>query len=64
MRLHIFVKRSDAAGKEFFYLGQAQIQKDTVKEEQIGTKKKAAVGMDLLLKTPLSESMYELLFDE
>lgn len=63
MKLHLFVKKSDAGGKSFYYLGKVKIQKETVKEEQIGAKKKSAVGMDLLLKTPLSEEMYELLFD-
>lgn len=64
MKIHLFVKQNDATGKEFFYLGQAKIQKDTVKEEKIGPKKKAAVGMNLLLSTPLSASMYDLLFTE
>ncbi len=44
VRLYLFVKRSDAAGKQFYYLGPAQIQLGTVKEEQLGAKKKAAVG--------------------
>ena len=64
MKLHLFVKKSDAIGKQFFYLGQAEIQKETVKEEQLGPKKKAAVGMNLLLKHPLEAKMYELLFEE
>ena len=34
MKLHLFVKQSDAAGKEFYYLGTADIQKDSVKEEK------------------------------
>lgn len=63
VRLYLFVKRSDAAGKQFYYLGPAQIQLGTVKEEQLGAKKKAAVGMDLVLKHPLAPRMYELLFD-
>lgn len=64
MKLHLFVKRSDAVGKEFFYLGQATIAPGSIKEEKIGVKKKAAVGMNLLLKTPLPSSMYELLFED
>ena len=64
MKLLLFVKKSDAIGKQFYYLGQVDIQKDTVKEELLGPKKKAAVGMNLLLKKPLSTKMYELLFDE
>ncbi|QNQ81111.1 DUF3427 domain-containing protein [Lactobacillus sp. PV034] len=64
MRLELFVKRSDAAGKDFFYLGPATIQKDSVKEELIGSKKKPAVGMNLRLTTPLASQMYALLLDE
>ena len=63
MNLHIFVKRSDADGKQFFYLGKAKIQADSVREELLGVKKKPAVGMNLMLKHPLSESMHELLFE-
>ncbi len=62
MKLHIFVKRSDAEGKDFFYLGEAIIDRKSVKEEQIGPKKKLAVGMNLILKTPLTVEMYDLLF--
>ena len=64
MKLHIFVKRSDAAGKEFFYLGEAEVVPESVKEELLGPKKKAAVGMDLKLKQPLSSTMYDILFAE
>lgn len=64
MKLHLFVKRSDAVGKEFFYLGQATIVSGSVKEEKVGVKQKATVGMNLLLKTPLPSSMYELLFED
>ena len=64
MKLLLFVKKSDAIGKQFYYLGQVDIQKDTVKEELLGPKKRAAVGMNLLLEKPLSTKMYELLFDE
>lgn len=63
MHLHLFVKRSDADGKQFFYLGEAKIQADSVSEELLGAKRKAAVGMNLLLQQPLSESMNELLFE-
>ena len=61
--LRLFVKRSDAAGKQFYYLGTAKIKPDSVREEQLGPKKKAAVGMDLQLDRPLAPRMYELLFD-
>ena len=63
MHLHLFVKRSDADGNQFIYLGEATIQADSVKEELLGVKKKPAVGMNLLLKHPLDNSMHELLFE-
>lgn len=64
IKLHLFVKRSDAVGKEFYYLGPAKIMPGTVKEERLGSKKKAAVGMDLQLQRPLSIRMRRLLFED
>ncbi|MDD6432278.1 MAG: DEAD/DEAH box helicase [Lactobacillaceae bacterium] len=61
--LRLFVKRSDAAGKQFYYLGTAKVKPGSVREEQLGPKKKAAVGMDLQLDRPLAPRMYEILFD-
>lgn len=61
--LRLFVKRSDAAGKQFYYLGTAKIDPASVREEQLGPKKKAAVGMDLILDRPLTPRLYGLLFD-
>ncbi|GFZ27763.1 DUF3427 domain-containing protein [Lactobacillus corticis] len=62
MRLEVFVKRSDASKKDFYYLGTAQVVPGSAKEELLGKKKRPAVGMDLLLQTPLTNEMYELLF--
>ncbi|QNQ81642.1 DUF3427 domain-containing protein [Lactobacillus sp. PV037] len=59
MKIHVFIKESDAWGKQFSYLGQATIDRETIKEEVIGPKKKSVVGMDLLLATPLTESKKE-----
>lgn len=64
VKIHLFVKRSDAVGKEFYYLGPAKIVPGTVKEEQLGAKKKAAVGMDLQLGRPLPVRVRRLLFEE
>lgn len=60
VRLHLFVKKSDAASRDFFYLGQAKITH--AQEERIGPKQKKVVGMDLLLETPLTNDMYQMLF--
>ena len=62
MHIHLFVKRSDAEGKQFFYLGEAKIDPSSVKEELIGTKKKPAVGMNLIFEQPLTSEMYTYLF--
>lgn len=64
MKLHLFVKSSNAVGKQFFYLGQVDIQRDSIKEELLGPKKKPVVGMNLILRQPLPIKMYELLFGE
>lgn len=61
VKLHLFVKQSDAVGKEFYYLGPAYVQPDSVREELVGPKKKAAVGMDLVLEQPLTPAMMNLL---
>lgn len=63
MKIHLFVKQSDQIGKEFFYLGQAEIVLSSVKEEQIGPKHKNVVGMDLRLKQPLSGAVHDLIFE-
>ncbi|MBB1063134.1 DEAD/DEAH box helicase [Limosilactobacillus fastidiosus] len=64
VKLHLFVKRSDAVGKQFYYLGTAKIDPKSVKEELLGEKKKATVGMNLILEHPLSNIMNEMLFKE
>lgn len=62
MHIHLFVKRSDAEGKQFFYLGEAKIDLSSVKEKLIGAKKKPAVGMNLIFEQPLTSEMYTYLF--
>lgn len=62
MHIHLFVKRSDAEGKQFFYLGEAKMDPSSVKEELIGAKKKPAVGLNLIFEQPLTSKMYTYLF--
>lgn len=62
-KLHLFVKRSDAVGKQFYYLGTAMIDPASVREELLGEKEKAAVGMNLVLEHPLPTAMTKVLFD-
>ena len=61
VKLHLFVKKSDAVGKEFYYLGTARIQAASVAEELVGPKKKTAVGMNLILDHPLPPAILDLL---
>ena len=62
-KLHLFVKLSDAVGKQFYYLGTAKIDPAPVREEMLGEKKKAAVGMNLVLEHPLPTTMAKTLFE-
>jgi hypothetical protein len=59
-RLPIFVKRSDAYGKKFCYLGLAKILPNSVAE--VTLKGKSTVKMDLQLVTPLPAEQVEQLF--
>lgn len=61
--LRLFVKQSDAVGKQFYYLGTARIDPSSVREELLGQKKKAAVGMNLILTHPLTSAMTRILFN-
>lgn len=62
-KLHLFVKQSDAVGKQFYYLGTAKIDPASVREELLGEKKKAVVGMNLVLEHPLPTTMAKILFE-
>lgn len=64
MNLHVFVKRDDSSGKDFYYLGQAEIDRNSISEEKIGPKKKSTVRMNLVLKNKISQQMQSILFDE
>ncbi len=61
MRIELFVKRNDATGAQFYYLGRAKVMPQSVKEEKIGEKGKVTVGMQLSLQNPLPNTVYELL---
>lgn len=56
LKLHVFAKRSDAEGKGYTYLGQADILPGSVAEGTMATdkeKSKRVVGMDLKFRQPL-----------
>ncbi|MFT8393138.1 MAG: DEAD/DEAH box helicase [Liquorilactobacillus ghanensis] len=62
--IYLFIKRSDAEGKDFYYVGRCQILPASVHEVELsfpGKKKRAAVALDLQLNQPLSYKMYRLI---
>lgn len=66
VKIHLFVKKSDAEGKDFFYLGESEIIRDSASEKMILGKnghKKAIVALDLRLKDPVQHRYYKLLTD-
>lgn len=66
VRIEIFMKRSDAEGSQFTYLGQGKIIAETVREETITNmkgKSQTTVGMDIQLQQSLPLQQYQLLFD-
>lgn len=66
VRIEIFVKRSDADGKEFTYLGKGKIIPHSAKEVLINVsenKQKAAVKMQIKLNHPLGLTESEKLFN-
>lgn len=67
VRIEIFMKRSDAAGSEFTYLGEGKIIAASVREETIMNargKEQTTVGMDIQLQHVLPLQQYQLLFAE
>lgn len=63
LKIHVFIKRNDADGKGFYYLGKAKILASTIKEEvtvQTNKKMRKVVGMDLRLDNPLPYAQYKL----
>ncbi|MGU9947055.1 DEAD/DEAH box helicase [Lactobacillus delbrueckii subsp. bulgaricus] len=59
-RIPVFVKRADAYGPKFYYLGSAKIDPATVRE--VNLKGKSAVGLDLVLPDPLPAKIADQLF--
>ena len=59
-RIPVFVKREDAYGPMFYYLGSAKIDPATVRE--VNLKGKSAVGLDLVLPDPLPAKIADQLF--
>lgn len=61
VRLPLFIKPSDAFLAEFYYVGEALIDRKSVLEEELiqGGKVKKVVGMDLVFQAPLPLEILE-----
>lgn len=56
VKIRLFLKKSDAEGKKFYYLGDAQVDLDSVREQliqQVGKKPRAVVSMNLKINEPI-----------
>lgn len=64
--LHIFVKREEGEGSDFYYLGKADYQKDSADNHEIGDvgNETPVVTMDLGLQTPMSYQLFQYLVRE
>lgn len=67
VKIHLFIKKSDAEGKDFFYLGECKIIESSASEKMILGKnghKKAIVALDLRLKTPVQYRYFTMLTND
>ncbi|MFT9005436.1 MAG: DUF3427 domain-containing protein, partial [Liquorilactobacillus hordei] len=61
VQIQLFLKKNDAEGKKFYYLGSAQVVLDSVKEQMISrgsNRPKAVVSMNLKLDEPIKYSHF------
>ncbi len=58
--IHIFVKKDDEEGLDFYYLGTASVDEASVQESQMASGE-AVVSMDLILKQAVPLALYEYL---
>ncbi|MHC3377907.1 DUF3427 domain-containing protein [Ligilactobacillus equi] len=59
-RYYLFVKESDAEGKDFLYLGECEVVKDSLRQEYrtIKGKQHPIVSYDVRLQTPVQQGFY------
>lgn len=64
--LHIFVKRDESDGKNFYYVGQANYNQGSALDHEIGEvgNERPVVTMDLSLQTPMSYQLFQYLVRE
>ena len=64
-KIYIFVKKNDSEGSDFYYLGNASIDLDSVKDEVVENHKSDksynVVSMNLILKNSIELSLYHYL---
>ena len=57
--MHLFVKKDDAEGTEFYYLGEVTPSEAKDGEIQVNGKSVSIVDMKLTLHKPLTPAMFE-----
>jgi len=65
--IHIFVKKDDDEGSDFYYLGKANPNKDTAEETTImdnNGKERPIVRMHLILEQEIQPALYEYLIEK
>lgn len=65
--LHIFVKKDDDEGRDFYYLGQATPDSQTVQEDQMVNDKGQVlpvVHMDMIMEKPVDHKLYHYIKNE
>lgn len=64
--LHIFVKREESEGSDFYYLGQAHYIQNSAQDHKIGevNNEKPVVTMDLSLEDPITYELFHYLVQD
>jgi len=65
--LHIFVKKDDDEGRDFYYLGQASPDRETVQQDEMVDKKGKllpVVHMDMIMEKPIDHKLYHYIKNE
>ncbi len=66
MRIPLFVKKSNAEGNDFYYLGNMNIKKETALEKMIVKEdgdKVSVIEMNFMLASPVEKSLYDYLLN-
>lgn len=66
MDIHLFIKKDDGEGTDFYYLGQVEIDMNSVKTETMPDGKGnylSVVTMNLLLEQPVPQDIYHYLIE-